>query len=151
MSACGGPTLPEYAMLISLEDSVVARRSTNEINLAVHVRMSNRDSRTVFYDGCGHALQRRDGTNWRAVYSPRCAPSAYSLALSPGESRTVSIVAREPASSTAWPSADAAGEYRVVLWLSATPRNVHGFRPQPLAPASRTSPVFSIRVVDVEY
>jgi hypothetical protein len=145
--ACGSPTAPEYDLVLSLEDSVVARRGPNEVDVSVHVRVANHDTRIVFHEGCAHALQRRDGQGWRTVLSLQCPPSSFSIGLDPGESMIVNLRAREPNSSTQWPATGAAGEYRVVLWLTATPRNNAGIRYRPLGPASRTSPTFSVQEV----
>lgn len=62
---------PEYAIDLSLTDSVVARRTQNEVSVIVQVRAQNLDARTVYYAECGHALQRREGNAWRAVQLTR--------------------------------------------------------------------------------
>jgi hypothetical protein len=148
ITACGGPTAPVYAVEISITDSVEARRSANEVNLVLPVRLKNLDSRVLYYEECGHALQRRDGSSWRVVPLPACQPTTpYSIGLYEGESHQFTFRARVSLPSEEWPAVGAAGEYRVVLWLTAVPRNSAGFPPEPLAAASRTSPTFSITEV----
>ena len=152
LASCGNPNAPEYDLVLSIEDSVVARRSPDEVTFAVAVRVSNHDSRTVFYDQqCGHALQRREGTGWRTVFSPVCRPSQYSMGIFPGESRLFDIRTRAAVTSATWPAVGAAGEYRVVLWLTSVPNNSYGFSPNPLGPRSRTSPTFSATEVVIVF
>ena len=150
-AACGSPTAPEFDLVLSIEDSVVARRSPNQVNFSVAVRVSNHDTRTAYYDNCGHSLQRRDGNEWRAVFSPPCVPGQYSIELTPGNSRTFELSARGDIGSATWPAIGAAGEYRVILWLTAIPNNSYGFSPKPLGPRSRTSPTFSAREVVIVF
>jgi uncharacterized protein (DUF58 family) len=150
-ASCRNAAAPDYDLALSIEDSVVAKRSPNEVNFSVHVRVSNDDSRSVFYEDCGHSIQRREGTEWRSVFARPCLPASYSIGLSPGESRVFDLVAREPVTSTFWPATGAAGEYRVVLWLTATPRNAYGFSVQPLATSSRVSPTFSAKEVVIVF
>jgi hypothetical protein len=150
-TACRGPTVPEYVLALSLQDSVFAKRSTNEVSLAIGVQLTNHDSQIVFYDDCGHALQKREGTQWRAVWSPPCVSSGYSYPLYPGDSHLFTFRRRVLARSTEWPAVNAAGEYRMVLWLTAMPRNSYGFPPKVLGPNSRTSPVFGVREVMVAF
>jgi hypothetical protein len=68
-----------------------------------------------------------------------------------GRKQVFDLVAREPVTSTFWPATGAAGEYRVVLWLTATPRNAYGFSVQPLATSSRVSPTFSAKEVVIVF
>jgi len=150
--SCRNPAEPpEFTLLLAIEDSVVAKRSPNEVNFSVSVRVSNQDSRTVYYNDCGHALQRREGSQWRTVHSPRCGASTYSVGLFTGESRLFDFVARAPVTSTEWPAVGGAGEYRVVLWLTAVPNNSYGFAPQPLGSRSRISPTFSAKEVVIVF
>jgi hypothetical protein len=146
--ACeNSPLGPEFDVTMTIEDSVVARRSPNEVQLDVFVRLRNDDSRTVFYDydSCGHALQKREGNGWRTVFSPACPRTQYSQALLTGEGRIFSFRARAALDADEWPAVGAAGEYRVVLWLTDTPRNAQLIQVRPLGPVTRTSPVFSVR------
>jgi hypothetical protein len=148
--ACEGPTAPAYAVEIALTDSVEARRSANEVNVVISVRLKNFDARVLYYEaGCGHALQRREGSTWRLI-AIRCGgPPPNSIALDKGESHLFTFRWNEPLPSQDWPAVGAAGEYRVVLWLSSVPRNSYGFPPNPLALSSRVTPVFSIKEVVV--
>ena len=141
------PLGPEFDVVMTIEDSVVARRSPNEVQLDVFVRLLNNDSRTVFYDHdfCGHALQKREGDRWRTVFSPECPRTQYSQALLTGEGRVFSFRARAALDASEWPAVGAVGEYRVVLWLTDIPRNDNFIAFRPLGPATRTSPVFSVR------
>ena len=148
-TACQGPTIPEYDVAISLPDSVVARRSPNEVSITVVVKFTNNDTEIVFYDDCGHALQRREGSTWRAMDSAPCRSTGYSNALYPGESHLFTFSRRVAATSKEWPAVNADGEYRVVLWLTAVPLNQYGIPIKLLGPASRTSPVFGVREVVV--
>jgi hypothetical protein len=143
-AACEMPTGPEYAVEISLADSVVARFGPGEVNLIIPVRLKNLDDRTVFYEFCGHALQRREGSGWRFMPLPQCQTSGSSFALSKGESYQFTFRIKASLPSEEWPAVGAAGEYRVILWLTSVPRNTSGIPPQPLAPSSRTSPTFSV-------
>jgi hypothetical protein len=147
---CGAPTAPAYAVELSLTDSVIARRSQNEVSLTIQVRAQNRDTKILYYEQCGHSLQRREGNSWRTVDYTFCpANFPYSFAISPGGSALFTLTARAPTSATEWPATGAPGEYRVVLWLTAVPRNQSGFPPQPLPLENRTSSVFSVREVVV--
>lgn len=149
--ACRGPTITEYDLDISLPDSVLAKRSPTEVNLTIGIKLTNHDTEIVFYDDCGHALQKHEGNEWRAIWSPPCRSSGLSYALNPGESHLFTFTRRMAATATEWPAVNAAGEYRVVLWLTATPQNQHGIRPEILGPTSRTSPVFGVREVVVVF
>jgi hypothetical protein len=144
VAACGGPTAPVYAVEISIVDSVVARRSENEVNVIIPVKLKNLDARPLYYEQCGHALFRRAAAQWELVELPRCTDAAYSFALSQGESYQFTFRVSQTLPSNEWPAVGADGEYRMVLWLSAVPRNVGGIPPQPLALSSRVSPTFSI-------
>ena len=144
VAACGGPSAPVYAVEISIADSVVARRSESEVNLVIPVKLKNLDARPLFYEPCGHALFRRAGAQWEQVQLPPCTSAAYSFALSQGESYQFTFRVSQTLPSNQWPAVGADGEYRMVLWLSAVPRNVGGIPPQPLALSSRVSPTFSI-------
>jgi hypothetical protein len=145
-AACGMPTAPEYAVEISLTDSVVARRGTGEVNLVIPVKLKNLDARPLYYEQCGHALQRRVGSTWQLVPLPACrSATTYSFELGPGASYQFTFRVKVSLPSEEWPAVGAAGEYRVVLWLTSVFRNSYGIPPQPLAASSRTSPVFSIR------
>ena len=148
-TACRGPTFLEYDVAISLPDSAVARRSPNEVNLTIGVKFTNNDTEIVFYDDCGHALQKREGSTWRAMVSPPCRSTGLSNALYPGESHLFTFIRRAAATSTEWPAVNSAGEYRVVLWLTAVPLNRYGISIKLLGPVSRTSPVFGVREVVV--
>ena len=141
--------MPVFAVEITLTDSVFARRSANEVNVVIPVQLKNLDARILYYEECGHALQRREGSSWRAIQLPCGRTTPYSFALSGGESHLFTIRWREPLPSTDWPAVDAAGEYRLILWLTSVPRNSYGFAPEPLAPASRTSPTFSVKEIVV--
>jgi hypothetical protein len=144
--ACGDQQLGrEFDVSLTLEDSVTARRSPNEVNVRVSVRLTNNDARTIFYDSCGHALQKRDGANWRTVYSPVCQLTQFSYGLFTGQSHTFTLRVRSNSSTNEWPAVDVEGEYRVVLFLSETPRNSSGIGFRPLGLASRTSPTFFVR------
>ena len=148
ITACGGPTAPVYAVEISIADSVEARRSPNEVNVVIPVKVKNLDSRVLYYEECGHVLQRREGRDWQLVQLPPCQPSTpYSIALYVGESYQFTFRIRVNLPSTEWPAVGASGEYRVILWLTSVPRNLGGIPPQPLAAPSRTSPTFSITEV----
>ena len=145
LAACGGPTAPAYAIEISITDSVVARRHTSEVNLVIPVKVRNLDKRVLYYDECGHALQRRVGSEWQPVPLPPCRPStSYSIGLYQDHSYQFTFRVREVLPSSQWPAVGATGEYRMVLWLYSVPRSVGGFPPQPLALSSRISPTFSI-------
>lgn len=147
-AACRGPTAPVYDIEITITDSVIARRSENEVNLVIPVKVKNLDARTLYYDFCGHALFRRGSTEWEPVQLPPCSTSAgYSFALYRGESYQFTFRVRQSLPSTQWPAVGANGEYRMVLWLYAVPRNLGGIPPRPLALASRISPTFSITEV----
>ena len=152
-SACGMPTGPVYTVEISLADSVVARRGSGEVNVVIPVKLKNLDSRPLYYEeGCGHALQRRDGANWRLVQLPGCQRTVvYSVEIDEGESYQFTFRVRVALPSNAWPAVGAAGEYRMILWLTSVPRNSFGIPPNPLAAASRTSPAFSIREEVVDF
>ena len=148
LAACGGPTAPVYAVEISITDSVEARRSENEVNLVIPVKVKNLDTRPLYYEQCGHALFRRGGERWEMVPLPQCrASTAYSFALNAGESYQFTFRVRQTLPSNQWPAVGANGEYRMVLWLHAVPLNFGGIPPQPLALASRVSPTFSITEV----
>lgn len=147
VTACGDPTGPVYAVEITLTDSVEARRSPNEVNVVISIRLKNLDQRVLYYEGCGHSLQRREGSTWHPI-ALRCGgPTPYSFALHQGESHLFTFRWSEPLPSQDWPAVGAAGEYRTVLWLTSVPRNSYGLPPNPLALSSRVSPVFSIREV----
>jgi hypothetical protein len=152
-AACGMTTGPEYAVEISIADSVVARRGPGEMNLTIPIKLKNLDSRLLFYEeGCGHALQRRDGSSWRLVQLPPCVrQSPYSVSLDPGQSYQFTFRVRVSLPSDLWPAVGAGGEYRMILWLTSTPSNLYGFPPRPLAVSSRISPTFSIREEEISY
>jgi hypothetical protein len=140
--------LPEYRVELSIhEDTVFASRTATDLVITFHVLLRNQDSRPLYYDGngCGHALQRREAPGWHAVWTPQCTAAHYSTYLGPGESRLFTFDVRAPLTSTGWPIDGAEGDYRMVLWLTAVPQNSGGFGLQPLASASRTTPVFQIR------
>ena len=148
LTACRTPTLPEYRVELSIhEDTVFASRTSTSLEISFHVLLRNQDSRPLYYDGngCGHALQRREDAGWRGVWTPACAPATYSTYLGPGQSRLFTFDVRAPLTSTGWPVDGAEGDYRMVLWLTAVPRNSGGLALQPLGPSSRTTPVFQIR------
>lgn len=148
LAACAGLTAPVYAVEISITDSVVARRSETEVNLVIPVKVKNLDSRPLYYEQCGHALFRRVRTDWLQVALPPCRSAAgYSFALNQGESYQFTFRVSATLPSSEWPAVDPNGEYRMVLWLNAVPRNSGGIPPQPLALSSRTSPTFSITEV----
>ena len=148
LAACGGPTAPIYAVEIAITDSVEARRSENEVNVIIPVKLKNLDARALYYEQCGHALLRRNGAQWEQVPLPPCTSSAaYSFALNQGESYQFTFRIRATMPYDQWPAVGANGEYRMVLWLTSVPRNSGGIPPQPLALASRVSPTFSITEV----
>ena len=148
LAVCGGPTAPVYAVEISITDSVVARRSENEVSLVIPVKVKNLDARILYYEQCGHALVRRDGEEWKMVPLPPCGPSSgYSFALNAGASYQFTFRVRQTLPSNLWPAVDANGEYRMVLWLTSVPRNIGGIPPVPLALSSRVTPTFSITEV----
>ena len=148
LTGCSGPTAPVYDVEISITDSVEARRSQNEVNVVIPVKLKNLDGRILYYEECGHALLRRDGTDWRLVPLPPCQRSTpYSIGLNEGESYQFTFRIRMTLPSNEWPAVGATGEYRVVLWLTSVPRNRAGIPPQPVAAPSRTSPTFSITEV----
>jgi hypothetical protein len=150
--ACGTPTRPEYAVEISLTDSVVARRGPGEVNLVIPVKLKNLDARPLYYEeGCGHALQRRVGASWVLVQLPPCQrTTAYSVGLDQGQSYQFTFRVRVTLPSQDWPAEGAVGEYRMILWLTSVPLNSYAIPPQPLSPSSRTSPTFSIREEVIE-
>jgi hypothetical protein len=150
--SCGTPTGPEYAVEISLTDSVVARRGHGEVNLVIPVKLRNLDARPLYYEECGHALQRLVGSSWQLVPLPLCrGTTPYSIELDAGASYQFTFRVNLSLPSDEWPAAGAAGEYRVVLWLTSVFRNSYGIPPQPLAASSRTSPVFSIREEVIDF
>lgn len=148
VTSCDGPTAPVYAVEIAITDSVQARRSASEVNVVIPVKLKNLDSRILYYEECGHALLRREGTEWQLIPLPLCQRSTpYSIALYEGESYQFTFHVREGLPSTDWPAVGATGEYKVMLWLTEVPRNSFGIPPKPLAVPSRTSPTFSITEV----
>ncbi len=147
-TSCRDATGPEYAVDLSLTDSVVARRSQNEVSVIIQVRARNLDPRPVYYPQCGHALQRRVGDTWRVMRLESCvASTSYSQELKSAETRLFTLMGRAATTSADWPATSTAGEYRVVLWLTAAPNNTYGIPIRPLALTSRVTPVFSIREV----
>jgi hypothetical protein len=145
-AACGTPTAPEYTVEISVSDSVVARRGPGEVNLVIPIKLRNLDARPLYYEECGHALQRRVGSSWQLVPFSLCrGTTPYSIELDTGASYQFTFRVKLSLPSDEWPAVGAPGEYRVVLWLTSVFRNSYGIPPQPLAASSRTSPVFSIR------
>jgi hypothetical protein len=148
VSGCRESTGPEYAMELSITDSVVARRSQNDVSVLVQVRARNLDTRPVYYSQCGHALQRRDGNVWRAVQLEPCRNATqFSFEISVGASALFTLRGRASPTSSEWPATGAPGEYRVVLWLTASPNNTYGIPIRPLSLSSRVTPVFSVREI----
>lgn len=151
--SCDTPTGPEFAVEISIADSVVARRGPAEVNLVIPVKLVNLDNRPLYYDECsGHALQRREGSTWRVVQLPPCQRTTrYSVGLDPGHSYQFTFRVKVQLPSDEWPAVGATGEYRMVLWLTSVPQNSYGIPPKVLAASSRTSPPFSISEEIVDF
>jgi hypothetical protein len=148
LAGCRPPTPPEYSIVLSLyEDTVRVRRFGNEVVMELHVQVSNHDNRAIFYDQCGHALQYKGGAAWRAVWTPLCHRTDYSIELGAGASTQMAFQVRAALAEAGWPTEGLEGEYRMVLFLTAEPKNPYGIIPRVLAEPSRTTPTFPVRLV----
>ena len=147
-SGCSSPTAPRFDTELEVQaETVWVNRSPNEVRILVPIIVRNQVRRSLYVTPCGHALQLETSSRWVTVwFSPCQLGTLYSLELSPGESTILMLSARTAIASESWPNGAVAGVYRAVLSLTSVPLNMGGIMPTPVAPNSRTTQPFPVRV-----